>query len=86
MKIYSITAEGITLEPIIVETEEEAKEIHSFLTHLYNKKFNTDYFTYNERKEADPETYDPNESFEEWSSYAATIYCKVIENYEIKDE
>ena len=86
MKIYSITAEGITLEPIIVETAEEAKEIHSFLTHLYNKKFNTDYFTYNERKEADPETYDPNESFEEWSSYAATIYCKVIENYEIKDE
>lgn len=86
MKVYSITAEDITLEPIIVETEEEAKEIHSFLTHLYNKKFNTDYFTYDERKEVDPETYDPEESFGEWSSRCGTIFCEVIENYEIKDE
>lgn len=86
MKVYSIMADGITEEPIIVKDVKDAEKIHSFLTHLYNEKNNTDYFTFVEREKEDAEYFDPNETFEEWGICCDVIFLDIIEDYQPKDE
>lgn len=86
MKVYSIMADGITEEPIVVKDVKDAEKIHSFLTQLYNEKNNTEYFTFAEREKEDPEYFDPNETFEEWAMCCDTIFLEVIEDYQPKEE
>lgn len=86
MKVYSIMADGITEEPVIVKDVKDAEKIHSFLTHLYNEKNDTEYFTFAEREKEDSEYFDPNETFEEWGMCCDTIFLEVIEDYQPKDE
>lgn len=86
MKVYSIMADGITEEPIIVKDVKDAEKIHSFLTHLYNEKNDTDYFTFAEREKEDPGYFDPNDTFEEWAMYCDAIFLEVIEDYQPKEE
>ena len=87
MKVYAIMADGITEEPIIVKDVKDAEKIHSFLTHLYNEKNDTEYFTFAEREENDYEViFDPNKTFEEWGLGCDAIFLEVIENYQPKDE
>lgn len=81
MKVYSIMADGITEEPIIVKDVKDAEKIHSFLTHLYNEKNNTEYFTFAEREEDYEVEYDPNLTFEEWGLGCDAIYLEIIEDY-----